>query len=49
MMNWRRRYDSLDGLIGLGLVIVAWVVSLVGAGFALKLMWKIFLMGWNLV
>ena len=48
-MNWRRRSYSFDGLSSLGFVIVAWAVALVVCGFVLKLMWRVFMLGWRLV
>lgn len=50
-MNWRRRYDSIDGLmsLGLGLVIVAWASMLVAGGFTFKLMRLLAKFGWELI
>lgn len=48
-MNWRRRYDSIDGLMSLGLVIVAWAFMLVAGGFTFKLMWLLAKFGWELI
>ena len=56
-MNWRQRqqYYSRDArewgeFFGTWiLLIAAWVLSTAGLGLLFKVMWKIFIFGWDLV
>lgn len=54
-MNWRRDHYSRDArewgeFFGTWiLLIVAWVASTAGLGLLFKVMWKIFMFGWELV
>lgn len=54
-MNWRRDHYSHDArkwgeFFGTWILfIVAWVVSVASLGLLFKIMWKIFMFGWELV
>lgn len=54
-MNWRRDHYSRDvrewgEFFGAWILfIVAWVAATAGLGLLLKIMWKIFMFGWELV